>query len=105
MTKSAPRKRKMLRARFPEGDERNFAANPYREQQRLDRERARVGLEALGRPAKPPATNDDPWCAHCGHARTDHPRDGKCGAALARPCRCWKFVLSQYAVEDDGNEE
>ena len=36
MTKSAPRKRKMLRARFPEGDERNFAANPYREQQLLD---------------------------------------------------------------------
>lgn len=32
--------------------------------------------------------SDDPACVSCGHLRTDHPRDGRCGAALSERCWC-----------------
>ena len=35
--------------------------------------------------------DDEPWC-ECGHLQSDHPRDGRCGAALEERCDCQRFI-------------
>jgi hypothetical protein len=47
-------------------------------------------------------TSDEPFCAACGHFETDHPRHGRCGAAIAERCWCQTFVGAPHVVQWNG---
>lgn len=47
-------------------------------------------------------SGDDPHCVSRGHLRTDHPRDGRCGAALSERCWCQGFAGAAHDVQWNG---
>lgn len=57
-----------------------------------------------GAGASAESSEEEGWCARCGHQETDHPRNGRCGAATEEGCDCPGYLETLVDAHDHASE-